>query len=169
MEEVTYDRYPLSTIVAANAVGVAIWAIGAQILSGFGLLWSVLYLAYCVWVELRVLRYSCTCCYYYGRWCAFGKGQLSALLFQRGDPETFACRDVSWKDLVPDFMVSLIPLVGGAILLVRHLRWQSALLLAALLALSLYGNAVIRGKLACNHCRQRETGCPAAKMFFNGK
>ena len=165
MEQVAYERYPLRTIVFANAVGVAIWAIGATVLSGFGLLWPLLYLAYCIWMDFRVLWYSCTDCYYYGRWCAFGKGQLRALLFKKGNPDHFACRDVSWKDLLPDFMVSLIPLAAGAVLLVRHFTWQLALLLGALLILSFFGNAFIRSKLACNHCRQREIGCPAASLF----
>jgi hypothetical protein len=39
----------------------------------------------------------------------------------------------------------------------------SALEIAALPALSFCGNALVRGRLACNHRRQREIGCPAQK------
>ena len=165
MEHAPYDRYPVWIVIVSNALGLGIWAIGAGILSGFGILWSLLYLAYCVWIEFRVLRSSCVNCHYYGGVCAFGKGLLCALLFKKGDPGNFASHQISWKDLVPDFMVSLIPLAGGIVLLIRQFSWPLMFMLGLLLLLSSWGNAFVRGRLACSHCRQLEIGCPAAKLF----
>jgi len=31
------------------------------------------------------------------------------------------------------------------------------------------GNSYVRGSLACKFCRQRQLGCPAEKMFRQGK
>ena len=166
MEQASYDKYPLWIVILSNALGISIWAIGAYILSGFGILWIGLYLAYCIWLELRILRHSCVNCCYYGKLCAVGKGRLCALLFERGNPQDFTSQQFSWKDLVPDFLVVLIPLVGGVVLLIRQFSWSLVLLLAALLILFSQGNGIIRGRLACAHCRQRETGCPAALLFF---
>ncbi len=168
MEQASYDRYPFWIVVFSNALGISIWAIGAYILSGFGILWAGLYLAYCIWIEVGILRHSCVSCFYYGRLCAFGKGRLCALLFEKGDPQRFTDRQFSWKDLVPDFLVILIPLAGGIALLIRQFSWSLVLLLGVLVILSSQGNAIVRGKLACAHCRQREIGCPAA-MLFSGK
>ncbi|NWG14331.1 MAG: hypothetical protein HXY20_12445 [Acidobacteria bacterium] len=166
MEQVAYDRYPPWVVVLSNVLSISIWIIGAYILSGFGLLWSALYLAYCIWLEFRLLRHTCVDCWYHGRQCAFGKGRLCGLLFEKGDPAVFADRQIGWKDLVPDLMVFLIPFVGGIVLVVQRFSVSLALLLGALLILSFRGNALIRGKLAYAHCRQREMGCPAALLFF---
>ncbi len=168
MEQTSYDRYPFWIVTLSTALGISIWAIGAYILSGFGILWTGLYLAYCIWIELGIMRHGCVNCYYYGRLCAFGKGRLCALLFEKGDPQSFTSRRCSWKDLVPDFLVVLIPLVGGIVLLIRQFSWSLVLLLGALLILFSLGNAIVRGRLACAHCMQREIGCPAA-LLFSGK
>jgi hypothetical protein len=62
-------------------------------------------------------------------------------------------------------MVSIFPAIGGIVLLVRDFSWLILLLLITLLALSSGGNAVIRGSFACRHCKQREIGCPAERLF----
>jgi len=166
MELTTCERYPVGTVILANGVGLGTWAVGAYVMSGFGILWLIFYLGYCLWIEWRLLRHSCGNCYYYGRRCAFGKGELSALLFRRGNPQVFTDQRFTWKDVVPDFLVSLIPLTGGLALLIMHFDWRLVLALAAILALSSYGNALVRGKLACSRCKQRDIGCPAATLFF---
>jgi hypothetical protein len=62
-------------------------------------------------------------------------------------------------------LVSVIPLVGGIILLIRDFRWPTVIMLAVLVALTFGGNALIRGSLLCKYCEQRKIGCPAAKLF----
>jgi hypothetical protein len=134
-------------------------------MAGCGIWWAVLYLLYCGFIETRLLRRSCVNCYYYGRLCAFGKGKLSALLFKKGDPEKFAQDQIRWLDLVPDFLVSIIPLIAGIVLLATSFNWVILVLLVVLLALSSGGNAFIRGSYACKYCKQKELGCPAEKLF----
>ena len=34
-----------------------------------------------------------------------------------------------------------------------------------LLLLGFFGNAIVRGKLACNYCKQKEIGFPAEQLF----
>ncbi len=165
MESECYERYPVSTVVLSNAVSLGIYALGAYVLSGFGIVWLFLFLAYCVWIEMRLFRGSCVRCWYYGKRCAFGRGRLSAVFFKRGNPRESLDQSFTWKDLIPDIMVSLIPLVGGVALAIRHFQWKLIFALAAILALTSEGNALVRGKLACSHCRQREIGCPAATLF----
>lgn len=169
MEEAKgYESYPAWIVVLSSSVGLAIYAIGAYVLAGFGAWLPILYLLYCLWMEVRVLRGSCVDCYYYGKVCGFGKGKLCSLLFEKGDPVRFAEAEVSWLDVLPDFMVSLFPLVGGIVLLVRGFSWLLAALLAVLVALAFGGSAVVRGSFACKHCKQREIGCPAQKLFGQG-
>jgi len=127
------------------------------------------YLAYWLWMEIRVLTRSCINCAYYGHICAFGKGKLCSLLFAKGDSAKFAQRSVSWAAVLPDFLVFVFPVIGGIVLLVRDFSWPVLILTGALLVLSFVGNAVVRGSLACQYCRQRAIGCPATKLFAQEK
>lgn len=160
-----YERFPWPLVLLANGVTLLIYGIGTYLLSGLGLWWALAYLAYCGWVESRVLTKSCVNCYYYGKVCCFGKGRLCALIFKRGDPQKFAETTVSWFDLAPDFMVLVLPVVGGVVQLVGDFSGLTLALLVVLVALSFGGNAVVRGSFACRHCKQRAIGCPAEKLF----
>ncbi len=164
-ESNAYESFPLRVVFLSNVVAIAIYAIGVYILAGLGMWPAVVYVAYCCWIEIRVLRRSCTSCYYYGKTCAFGKGRLCSLLFKRGDPRKFAEAEITWLHLVPDFLVFVFPAIIGIVLLVTDFSWLLLALLAALLVLSLGGNAVVRGSFACKYCKQKEIGCPAEKLF----
>jgi hypothetical protein len=160
-----YECFPMWIVVLSNVVGGSIYLIGAYVLAGFGLWMSGLYLLYCLGLELRLLRGHCVNCYYYGKRCGFGKGKLCSWLFKQGDPRAFTQTQISWANMLPDFVVLLWPLLGGIILLVLNFTWLLTGMLVLLIVLSLSGNAIVRGSLVCEHCQQRELGCPAAKLF----
>jgi hypothetical protein len=160
-----YENFPFSMVLPAILVSVSIYALGAAVLSGFGTVVAGLYLLYCLGVEIHVMKMSCVDCWYYGKWCAFGRGKIAPLLFKQGDRARFASRCITWKELLPDMLVVLIPLAGGGVLLVRDFSGSLALMLLALTALSFGGNYLVRGRIACKYCRQRELGCPAEQFF----
>lgn len=163
--EKRYENYPAWIIAVCNLVPLSIYVTGAAILSGFSSWVSVVYLLFCLWLEVRLLQKSCTNCYYYGKNCGVGKGRLCALLFKRGDPQRFAAKEATWKELLPDFLVSLLPLAGGIILSFLEFSWLRVVLLAVLIGLASVGTGVIRTNLLCKHCEQGRLGCPAAKLF----
>jgi hypothetical protein len=160
-----YEDFPFPMVLFAILVTVSIYALGVAILSGFGISMAVLYLLYCLGVEIHVMKMSCVDCCYYGKWCAFGRSKVAPFLFRQGDPKTFASKCMSWKELLPDMLLLLIPLVGGIALLILGFSWSLAMMIAALLALSFGGNYVVRSKIACKYCKQRELGCPAEQFF----
>ncbi|MBN2223884.1 MAG: hypothetical protein JW765_04330 [Deltaproteobacteria bacterium] len=161
----TFSSYPLRYVLLSNALSLSIYALGAVIIAPVGW-WAVgLYLLLCLGLEVNVLARSCVDCAYYGKTCAFGKGRVCGLFFNRGDPARFAAREISWTALIPDFMVFLIPAVVGVVLLVMDFVWWRAALIGLLLAVSFAGNAAVRSSFACKYCKQRETGCPAEKLF----
>lgn len=161
----TYEKFPVWIVLLSNLVAVSIYTIGAYILAGFGILFAVLYLLYCLWIELKVIRGSCVDCYYYGKVCGFGKGRLCTILFKKGDPQRFVDKEISWSSILPDFLVFIFPVIGGIILLVRGFSWLLVTMLAFVVVLYLGGTAVIRGTFACKYCKQKEIGCPAEKLF----
>jgi hypothetical protein len=168
-ETVCFENYPVGFIIASNLVSLLIYIIGAFLLYE---LWPVLVIPYILFIlllEYRLLSGHCTDCWYYGKACAFGRGWLSARLFKKGRPEDFCGKQITWKDVVPDFLVFIVPVVAGIVLLLTSFRVLVLTLVIALLVLGFLGNAIVRGQLACRFCRQREIGCPAVQMFEKKK
>lgn len=160
-----YDRYPFRTVVISNAVAVTLEVIGFLILLKASLVFALAYLLLALGLEYRLIRFHCTRCYYWGKICGFGQGRLSSLFFRKGDPEKFCAKSMHWKDLIPDLLISLFPLVTGIVLLIISFNLFILIGLALIVILTTSGNGYVRGKLTCSHCRQREMGCPAEALF----
>lgn len=161
----TYENFPPWMVASTLLVQLAVYALGGFIILRLGAVFLAIYLAFILVLEYRLVRHHCVDCYYYGRTCCFGRGRLCAALFRKGDPEAFMKREIRWTDILPDFLVSLVPLVLGVILLVFRF---DAILLAVMVALAVLAfpaQGFIRGAWSCRFCRQRELGCPAEKLF----
>ena len=165
----TYDNYPHCIIFVSNFFSLSLYLTGAIIISKIGLVWLIAYLLYIVWLEINVMKKSCVNCYYFGKYCAFGKGKVAALFFKKGNPENFIKRQITWKSMIPDALVSLVPLVVGVALLIKNFSWFILILMILLAALTTVGNGFIRSSLACKFCKQRELGCPAEQLFNKKK
>jgi len=162
----TYDRYPIWIVLVCTLVSWMIYAVGGYVLARVWIWLVVPYLVYSLWLELRLLRVACADCGYYGRLCAFGKGKLCALALKRGDTRRFSARDISWAHMIPDLLVSLIPLLfGTGFLVLTGWDWLIGGLLFLLVILASGVTGAVRGSLACRYCRQRELGCPAYALF----
>ena len=161
----SYENFPLWIVFLSNALSLSIYVLGAYILLGFGTFFVILYIIYCLWMEVNLLRRSCVGCYYYGKVCAFGKGRLCSLFFKKGGPTIFAKKIISPIDLLPDFLVFLIPVIGGIILSVWNFSWTIVIMMLILLIISFSGNAFVRSSFACKYCKQRDIGCPDEKLF----
>ena len=144
---------------------ISIYALGIYIFAQWGIFFGVIYLFYCIWIEINLIRGSCVNCYYYGKYCSFGRGKICALLLIKGKPEKFIDRKPTWKDILPDLMVLIFPAVAGIILLIRQYSWITLGAIVIIIFLSFMGNAFIRGSIACKHCKQQALGCPAAQLF----
>lgn len=160
-----YENYPIWMVVISNLVSLSIYSIGGFLIYQIGLLWLVLYLLCVLVLEYKLLSKHCVDCYYFGKTCCFGKGRLSGLFFKRGKPMRFIQNEITWKAVVPDFLVSIVPVVIGIVVLMIRFNWLILFLMVLLLALGFFGNAAVRGQLACKYCKQREIGCPAQKLF----
>jgi hypothetical protein len=164
-----FDAYPPWMVVASNALSISIYLMGAYLLSGFGVAAVAVYLIFCLWMEARVISCHCVNCAYFGKLCCFGKGKISSAFFKQGDPKKFSQMSITWRDMLPDLMVPLIPVIGGIILLIKKFDWTALAAVMLIFILSFAGNALVRGRLACRHCRQRVLGCPAERLFNKKK
>lgn len=165
----TYESYPIRTVILSNLVSLAIYFLGIVIVAQTWWILSVFYLVFIFALELRLIRNHCTCCYYWGKTCGFGKGRVSALFFKKGDISKFCNNSISWKDMIPDLLITVFPLIAGIISLILKFNIFILLALCLMIALTTVGNAYIRGSLTCTFCKQKELGCPAERLFNKGK
>jgi hypothetical protein len=164
-KEECFEKYPLEIVLISNFVSIVVYLIGAFIVYQIGIIWLVLYLIFILVLEFRLMSRHCVDCYYYGKTCAFGKGRISGMFFKKGNRKSFCKGQMTWKDLIPDLLVSLIPMVVGIVLLVIDFSWSILGLIIALIVLTSVGNSFVRSRLACRYCKQRRIGCPAQKLF----
>jgi len=160
-----YENFPIWIPLLACALSLAIYGLGFYIFMLLGIAFAAAYIIFCFWIEFRLMRGSCVNCYYYGKTCGLGRGKLCAMFFKKGNPESFIEKEISWKDLIPDFLVLIFPLVGGIIVLIRDFNWLILVLMVILVMLSMGGTAFIRGSFACKYCKQKELGCSADQLF----
>ncbi len=161
----TYENFPIGTVILSNFFSLAIYGLGFLIIFRLGLVFALVYLLYILLFEFRLIRYHCTNCFYWGKTCGFGKGRLSSLLFKKGDSSKFCQKEMTWKDMIPDLLISLVPFVIGIVLLILKFDFILLSALVLLLLLTTFGNGFIRGTMTCKYCRQRDLGCPADALF----
>jgi len=163
--DINFECFPLWMVAIADVVALGIYILGAYIMFKLGAVWGWLYLICCLIVEIRVMRISCIHCYYYGKLCGLGRGKLASLFFGKGDPKKFLEKKVTWKELIPDLLVSLVPFVIGICIIFKGFNWSILILLMILLLLTTFGNGFVRSNFACKYCKQKELGCPAERLF----
>jgi hypothetical protein len=164
-ESCIYTDFPLWIPLTAILFSLICYGIGAIILNGLGIIYSLLYLAYCLFVEIMVIYRSCKNCYYHGRVCGLGKGKIAPYFVRKGDPKKFAEKDISPIHLLPDFMVVIIPLSGGIYLLITNFSFIILGMMILLSILFFSGTAAMRTKYTCKHCKQKTIGCTADTLF----
>ncbi|MBN1781796.1 hypothetical protein JW948_11765 [bacterium] len=160
-----FENYPFRMILCANLVSLTVYALGIYIFMQWGTVWGAAFLIYCLLMEINLYRKGCAHCWYYGKNCCFGRGKIAALFFKKGDPDIFKNRTPDWKELLPDILLLIMPLAAGTVLLIRHFTWMPLAAMIVIVLLSFFGNALIRGSMACSHCVQKRLGCPAEKLF----
>jgi hypothetical protein len=165
----SYEQFPLWIPLTAIILSFSTYIIGAAILIEFSIIIALLYLLYCIGIELLVVIRSCKHCYYYNKLCGLGKGKYASFLVKKGDPKKFIEREVTVSDLLPDFLVALFPIAGGIILSIIDFSFIRIGLLILLILLSTSGTAFLRGSFACKYCKQRQIGCPADQFFNKNK
>jgi hypothetical protein len=161
----TYENFPVWIVILSSIVSILIYISGLIITLRLGWIIAVLYLVFILVFEYRLISKHCINCYYWGKTCGFGKGRLSSLFFKSGDPLKFCDKEMSWKDVIPDLLISLVPLIIGIVLMIIKFDLILFFAVIILILLTTIGNGFIRSNLTCRYCKQKESGCPAEKLF----
>ena len=160
-----YNNYPIGFVFTTNFIQLLIYFIGAFIVYKIGPIWALLYILYITILEIRLLKLSCINCYYYGKLCSFGRGKICSLVFRKGNPKQFNVKKIGWKDIFPELISSIVPIIIGIYILIKDFNLIVLFLIVILFILSFPVTGYLRGSLACKHCKQREIGCPAEQFF----
>lgn len=157
------EKYPFGFIIGQNIFYIVYFGIGfvgllpLQI-HGFPVV-SVFYVLFLATMLLLVLRkHLCTHCYYYGKLCSTGWGELSALMFKKGSGNYqlgIKLAGITW------IFATIIPIVGiiGALVL----SYSFLTLIFLILFLLLTPVNFISHKRACEKCKMRFI-CPASMV-----
>jgi len=165
MKKRGYEKYPLWIVLIIDLLMLLVYVAGAYIMFVLSWITGVLFIAYLIILEFSFYREGCIHCYYYGKRCAFGRGFIARIFFNKGNPKGFR-REITWKDFIPQILVVAVPVIVGILLMIS--RGFSIVLLVAVIypVLSWFVvNPVIYGKLACPNCKQGKICCPALKFF----
>lgn len=156
-------------VLVSNLVSLALYLLGFFIMSSLGWITAGFYLIYIMALEFRLIRYHCTDCYYYGKVCGFGKGSISAWFFKKGNGAGFCNHEMTWKEMIPDILVSVVPIIAGIISMIIYFKFTVLAAVILLFLLTTIGNSFVRGSIVCKYCKQREIGCPAERLFSQQK
>ncbi len=160
-----YQSYSLLTLFLSNILSAMIYGLGFFILSKTNRILPIIYLFYIMFLEIRLIRNHCRDCFYWGKICGFGKGKISSWFFKKGNNSRFCNLQMTWKNMIPDILIFIIPVIAGLVLLIIHFNVIILFAILLLILLITAGNGYIRGTLVCKFCRQRDLGCPADRLF----
>lgn len=165
MEIEKFEKFPLKIVLLSNLHSLLIYILSILIIYRLGIVFSAFYLLFILLFEFRLIKYNCVNCFYWGKICGFGKGRLSSFFFKKGDASKFCMKEMTWKDMIPDLLILLIPLIIGIVLIILNFNYILLIEFFGLIVLSTAGNAFIRGSLTCKYCKQKDLGCPADALF----
>jgi hypothetical protein len=165
VKDKTYENYPITIPLLAVFLSFFTYILGAYIISGIDIIFAIIYLVYCIILELSIILRSCKDCYYYGKVCGLGKGKIAPWFIKKGNTERFKNKKISLIQILPDFLVGIIPIAVGIYLLIQDFSWLILALIIIIFLISFVGAGVTRGQLFCKYCKQREIGCPAEQLF----
>lgn len=164
-EPKVFEKYPLSTVLITNGISLLVCIIGVYLVWQLGMAWGILFIVYLLDLEFSAYKHGCSCCYYYGKRCAFGRGKIALFLVKKDNPKKFCQGKVTWKNLSPVILGSLIPVLAGIILLIKDFNWLILVLTIIPIANWFFINRLVYSKLVCLHCKQGRLCCPANDFF----
>ncbi len=164
-EPAVFKEYPISTVLIFNIVALINYVIGVYLFYQINALFAWLYLIYVIIIEISIYKEGCVSCWYYGKRCASGRGKIAPLFFKKDDPKKFCEKEVTWKNLLPTMLTTILPIVVGGFLLLQDFSWVVVVFIAVPILTWVFGNPIIYGKLACPHCKQGRICCPANEFF----
>ena len=151
------ENYPKHIIIIRWIVLLLAFGLGIYILLGLHYMLTIIYIVYSLIALTIILPLSrCVSCFYHGKFCNTGWGEIAAYLFKKGDESKYVDH---YNYAIFLHVLWLIPLLVALLQLVRQ-RNILVLVIFLIYILVLFMEKVVLKKLCCERCHQREF-CPA--------
>ncbi len=149
------EEYPWPVVIIENLF-ILLW-IGSGTIFCWSLnsLFGFFYISFAGIMLIFVMRkLLCTRCYYYGKRCHVGWGEISALLYSKGEISEF--KSCSGGKIAPPLFgsLALIPLISAVVSLVKRPELYSVILLFILLFSIILSSVHLRKK-SCSKCKMK--------------
>ena len=169
MNPKVFEKYPISAVFAFQFVSLVNYAVGIYLLYLINQVFAGLFIVYIIALELFTYKEGCSSCYYYGKRCMSGRGKIAPLFVKKGNSRDFCKKQITWKNLLPTVLLSLIPIIAGVYLLIQSFSFLVLGLMLVPVLTWFIGNPLLYGKLGCLHCKQGRICCPANEFFGKNK
>jgi len=157
------EQFGLKSIIFGN-LAMMVWiGLGTACCWFFHPIAAWIYLAVALLMVFVVMRrLVCVNCYYYGKRCPIGWGNVAAAMFKQGSIDKFGT-GIGVKLAPMSYgLLSLIPIGFVIAAMVQHFQVAQPIVLVLLLAISAYSGSIGRRK-SCVNCKMRYA-CPGCAV-----
>ncbi|MFX1516675.1 MAG: hypothetical protein ACFFC6_10220 [Promethearchaeota archaeon] len=162
------EEYPIKIVCISATLTVISYLLGTIVIYVLHPILGLIFLLLAVTTIIVSMKLRCTHCFYIGKYCNFGLGKLTAILFKKGEPDEFR----NPKKVVPTAILSfgtmLLPVIAGIGLIFFDFSLINIGLLLIYILLGILPNFFVRGNF-CEKCMQGQLGCPSYDQMIKGR
>jgi hypothetical protein len=157
------ESFPLPRVIAENLFYLAMWVLSGYLLwpiwKPFGLpLLAIIWAILVVIIQVLLKKHNCSGCYYYGKMCHLGWGEISAAMFRQDSGNPKIGVKLAFFYILPPPLIFLTALAYAIIESPAGLYWPMLVLFVILNAASFPMR-----KNGCGVCAMREA-CPGSAV-----
>lgn len=168
VKENKLENYPIKIVCISATFTIFSYLLGTIVIYVLHPILGFIFLLLAVSTIIISMKLRCTHCYYLGKYCNFGLGKLTAILFKEGESEEFR----NTRKVVPTAMLSfgtmLLPVITGIGLIVIDFSLINIGLLLVYILFGIMPNFFVRGNF-CEKCMQGHLGCPSYEQMIKGR
>lgn len=156
------ENYPFKFIIVSAGLTLSIYVLGLILVYLLNVYLALIFILFMVSNIIFTLKYRCSFCYYYNKWCYSGFGKLVPLVFKKGPSEEFNNSKNLPPVLFTNLLILVVPFFSALLLLFLKIDLVVFLLLVLYLFLSFIPNVIIKPNM-CRICKQHTLNCPVYK------
>lgn len=156
------ENYPVKFIVLSVSLTLITYFLGTLLIFLLNIYVALIFILVLASNVIFTLKFRCSFCYYYDKWCYTGFGKLASLIFTRGPSEEFNNPKNLPPVLFTNLLVLLVPIFSALLSLFLTFDLVVLGLLVLYLFVSTVPNFIIK-PMMCKICKQHTLNCPVYK------
>jgi hypothetical protein len=161
------ENYPFKIICVSATLTIISYFLGTLVFYVINPFLALVFLLLAISTIVVSMKLRCTHCYYFGKYCNFGLGKLTAKFFNKGDPDEFSSSNKVVPTAILSFGTMILPVIAGIGLIILDFSLVTLSLLLIYIVFGILPNFFVRGNF-CDKCVQGQLGCPTYKQMMKG-